>query len=187
MILDFARGHFIEQLLCTRDFCLLNRSEFKALHRYFGFGNKENMLDLTLIESDCPVRRVVTHRSWNSESSRKLCVNAHFLGCVQILSKFSLNTFFGGKDSAVEFSFDAYCRYLSHPGKKAPYFYDAFPSLGNLCIELVPSVFALYVIPFWKININPIMVLVTSLKSVLPLSSLGSCFRILIYCFFKCR
>ena len=187
MVYDITCGHLIEQLLGTRDFRLLNRTQLKTFHCAFRFGYEENMLDLALIESDCPVRRIVAHRCRDLEGSWQLCIDTHLVCCVQILSKFSLNTFFGGKDSAVEFSFDAYCRYLSHPGKKAPYFYDAFPSLGNLCIELVPSVFALYVIPFWKININPIMVLVTSLKSVLPLSSLGSCFRILIYCFFKCR
>ena len=53
------------------------------------------MFNLTLIESDCPVRRVVTHRSRNLECSRELSVNAYFFGCVQILGKFSLNTLFG--------------------------------------------------------------------------------------------
>lgn len=134
---------------------------FKTFHCLFCFCYKENMFNLTLIESDCPVRRLVTHRCGNLESSRKLFVNIYFFGYFQILGKFSLNTFFaitvnkhiilncflykerlvkalcffGGKDSAVEFSFDAYCRYLSLSGnEKAPYFYDAFPSPGNLCI-----------------------------------------------------
>lgn len=57
--------HLIEQLLCARDFCLLDGSQFQCLHRTFGFSHKENVLDGALVECDCPVRRIVAYRRGN--------------------------------------------------------------------------------------------------------------------------
>ena len=54
-----ACRHLVEQLLGTRDFRLLNGTQLKTFHCAFRFGYEENMLDLALIESDCPVRRMI--------------------------------------------------------------------------------------------------------------------------------
>ena len=91
MVYDITCGHLIEQLLGTRDFRLLNRTQLKTFHCAFRFGYEENMLDLALIESDCPVRRLVTNRRRNLEGSRQFGVDTHLVCCVQILSKLSLN------------------------------------------------------------------------------------------------
>ena len=91
MVHHVACGHLIEQLLCAGDFCLLNWTQLKAFHCAFRFGYKENVLDRTFIESDCPVRRIVSYRCRDLEGSRQLGINANFLRCIQILGKFSLD------------------------------------------------------------------------------------------------
>ena len=69
--------HLVKQLLCTRDFRLLNGTQFKAFHCAFCFGYEENVLDLSLIESDCPVRRIVAHRRRDLEGSRQLGIDTN--------------------------------------------------------------------------------------------------------------
>lgn len=86
-----ACGHLIKQLLGTRDFRLLNGTQFKTFHCAFRLGYEENVLDRTFIESNCPVRRIVAHRRGDLKGSRQLGVDAHLVCRIQIFSKFSLN------------------------------------------------------------------------------------------------
>ena len=86
--------HFIKKLPCTTDFCLLNVSKLKTFHCAFSFCHKENVLYFSFIKSNRPVRRVVTDRSWNLESSRKFRIYTYFFGCIQIFYKSSFYTLF---------------------------------------------------------------------------------------------
>lgn len=95
MVHHIACGHLVEQLLGTRDFRLLNGTQLKAFHCAFRFGYKENVLNRTFVESDCPVRRIVAHRRRNLEGSRQLGIDTHLVCCVQILSKLSFNALVG--------------------------------------------------------------------------------------------
>ena len=94
MVNHFAIRHFIKQLFSTRNLRLLYRSKIKCFHCTFGFSYKENMLNSSLIKSDCPVRRVIAYRSRNLEGSWKFCIYTYFFCCIQIFSKSSLNTLF---------------------------------------------------------------------------------------------
>ena len=79
MINHLTSRHFIEQFFSTRNLRLLNRSKIKRFHCSFGFGNKENVLNRSLIKGNCPVRRIVAYRSRNFKCSRKFCIYTYFL------------------------------------------------------------------------------------------------------------
>lgn len=78
----------------TRNLRLLYRSKIKCFHCTFGFSYKENMLNSSLIKSDCPVRWVISYWSRNLKGSWKFCIYTYFFCCIQIFSKSSLNTLF---------------------------------------------------------------------------------------------
>lgn len=48
----------------------------------------------SFVESDCPVGGIVSDRSRNMEFSRQLCVNAYFIGIIQVLSELEFYTLF---------------------------------------------------------------------------------------------
>lgn len=91
VVYDITGRHLVEQLLRTRDFCLLNRTQLKTFHCAFRFSYEENVLDRTFIESNCPVRRIVAHRRGDLKGSRQLSIDTHLVCRIQIFSKFSLN------------------------------------------------------------------------------------------------
>ena len=49
----------------------LNQTQLHRGHRAFGFSYKINMLYLSLIESNCTVRVIISYRCWNIEYYRK--------------------------------------------------------------------------------------------------------------------
>ena len=70
-----------------------------GITRYFRKTHRicDNIADVfycPLAESDCPVGGIVSDRSRNMESSRQLCVNAYFIGIIQVLSELEFYTLF---------------------------------------------------------------------------------------------
>lgn len=59
MILNLICGDFIEYLLGTGNFGLLDRLEIQAVHGSFDFRDEGNMLDRTALEGDSLIRGII--------------------------------------------------------------------------------------------------------------------------------
>ena len=61
----------------------LNRTQLHRGHRALGFSCKINMLYLSLIESNCPVRIIISYRCRNIESIRQISKYLHTVILIQ--------------------------------------------------------------------------------------------------------
>ena len=80
----------LKMLSCTVDFRFLNEPELHGGHGAFRLSNKVDMLDGTFIESNRPVRIIVSYRRCDIEAVRQLHINRNICVGVQIGSKIAL-------------------------------------------------------------------------------------------------
>ena len=90
MISDLAGRNFVEELLGTRNFRLLDGLELQRFHCTLGLSNEIDVLYRPFVEGDSPVRGIVADRCRNMESLGELCVNANLFCGIQILNKLAL-------------------------------------------------------------------------------------------------
>ena len=75
----------------TQDSILLH---FKVKEESIRARYGEDMLNLSFIKRNRPVRGIITDWSRNLECPRKFCIYAYFFGCIQIFSEFSFYALF---------------------------------------------------------------------------------------------
>ena len=73
-----------EMLSCAVNFRFLDEAELHGRHRSFRFGNEIDMLDGAFIESNRPVRVIVSDRRCNIEAVRQFHINRNIRVGVQI-------------------------------------------------------------------------------------------------------
>lgn len=95
VVLDIFGRNLIKEFSCTGNLRFFNGLQAQAFHRTLSLSDKVDMFYRSLVESDCPVGRIVSDRSRNMESSRQLCIHAYFFGIIQVLGESALHAFFG--------------------------------------------------------------------------------------------
>ena len=92
MVNHIVCRYLIKEPSCTHYFCLFNWSKLHRFHRALSLCNKENMLNCSFIERDCPIRAIMSNRRWYRESFRKLCIYTYFRRSIQVFCKFTFYT-----------------------------------------------------------------------------------------------
>ena len=80
-----------KELLCTRYFCLLDRTKLERGERSLRLRNEVDVPHLPLAKHNRPVRRITSERRWDGEPARQLRIDQHLVPAVKILGKFPLH------------------------------------------------------------------------------------------------
>ena len=81
----------LEMLSGAVNFHLLHQPELQGGHRALRFCHKIDMLYISFIEGNCPVRIATAYRRGDVETVRQFHLDSHIPGCIQFLGKvFSL-------------------------------------------------------------------------------------------------